>query len=110
MFLESVDVDKLLSISELATKFNVWATHLSWGGSSYSNCVKSSSLLTSSSKQSWTFSKVTYSSVTQSSSIAGNEESVELCAKLGSENVVNAFTKLDLLLVTTVAVTFRVRP
>ena len=109
MFLGSVEVDKFLSISELATKFNVWAAHLSWGESSYSNCVKSSSLFTSTFKQSWTFSKVTCSSVTQSSSIAGNEGSVEICVESGTENVANALKKLDPLSVT-VAVTFWVRP
>lgn len=104
MFLISEDDDKLLSISELATKFSVWAAHLSWGGSSYSICVKSASVSTwSNSKQSWTLSKVTSSG--QSSSITDDEGSIEPCAESSKENVVNAFTKLDPLSVT-VAVTF----
>ena len=73
-----------------------WAAHLSWGGSSYSNCVKSSSVLTQSNSKK-TFSKVISSAGLSwvSSSMIDNEGSEEMSVESVTENVVKAFKKLD---------------
>ena len=88
------DEDNLFSTSDLATKFNVWAAHLSCSGNSYSTWVQSSSI--SNVNASHISSKVASSSCNWSSSSRYSITSSDAAVGVGSTvKILNTFTKFD---------------